>query len=44
MIACPWCDEDATDLFASDEVPYQCPSCGTCVDLREEPAILESAA
>jgi hypothetical protein len=45
MIACAWCEEDATVLLADvEEESYRCPSCGTCVDLVEEPGALEAAA
>jgi hypothetical protein len=46
MITCPWCEEDATILLADVEPGdgYRCPTCGTCVDLVEEPTALDAAA
>jgi hypothetical protein len=46
MIACPWCDEEAADLLVDVEPPevYRCPTCGTSVDLVEEPSALDVAA
>jgi hypothetical protein len=45
MSTCPWCDEDATSLIAESTADtFECPACGTCVDLVEEPAVLAAAA
>ena len=45
MIACPWCDEDASSLLDDiDLSTYECPACGTCVDLVDEPVALDAAA
>jgi len=43
VMTCPWCDEDASALLVADS-SFQCPACGTCVDLVEEDAVLELAA
>jgi hypothetical protein len=46
MIVCPWCEEDVTSLLVEVERldGYRCPDCGTCMDLVDEPAALETAA
>jgi hypothetical protein len=44
-MTCPWCDEDgASDVLDARADTYQCPACGTCVDLVEEPVVLDPAA
>jgi transcription elongation factor Elf1 len=41
VIACPWCDEDAElslTTLAAEESLVVCASCGTAVEVTEEPA------
>jgi hypothetical protein len=45
MLTCPWCDEDATDLVLESSVDsFECPTCGTCIDIEEAPVALDVAA
>lgn len=43
MVMCPWCDEDAGTLL-SDVDAFECTSCGTCVELVENVALVDLAA
>jgi hypothetical protein len=45
MIVCPWCDQDASNLIVDPQLEgFQCPACGTSVDLVEEPVLADAAA
>lgn len=43
MDTCPWCEEGSDSLPADADV-FECATCGTCVELVEEAAVLDVAA